>query len=792
MSEKLNRKSSFKEIKKETSRTNREPKNYLTGMDLNLPKIEPKKIASKPNFISKIFFSQFSSLFQNNKGNGRIEMSRFEPLEENMQFFKILTKVENLLEKSNSPIIEIGSILFKLVRKDLLISFLLENIYNILSISIPYTLNKSISSLLDFEKKKKNLLMYTLKLFFWAVISIIISFTRNIFKQHTQMVNSRVGARVLQSLRAIYYKKITRCNFQFLRYADASFVARIIFFEFDSIAVYITHVNKFFSIPITFLMSLGYIFLILKLSFFAILLTFSITCILIYLIEKKISRKKLGFKNSGSERVLLITEILNNILSIKANLFEDFFTLKLQTYREKEKLYLKKLFLWNNLLRLVCLFCIIGSIFFCLIFTTGTAENSQETELSQSLAIVALLNFLRKPLMDLSSTFDYLVEYRVAIKALNKFLNLISEVEKIDIKNFETSEEPIIELKFNCSFVKQELEVIEAIEDILNNSTKFKLESDFRSMLLQMKGLKQKITLGKKTLELIKSSKKNLQRDEIKKQKKLSKRVNLKYLAKSNISVINKSNGRILLKDIDLKIKRGEKVCIINLGEEESDNLIHTLLGEAKIDLGTVERRGSFGYLDVENPVFFYGKTIRENIIFGDEFQDARYYHILDLVKLDIKKFKGQDMMQVLEKGRNISYIERNKILLARMLYAERDIYLIRSYGMNKKTTEKDRNQLLKLLRGAIGEKTVLIFSKGIEFAQFVDRVLILQNKTLIEEGNYQTLLKSRNRVIRELFKSQPIFFQKRHSTNLKDVVKTTLLINRSRLVTATGKLCKD
>ncbi len=71
--------------------------------------------------------------------------------------------------------------------------------------------------------------------------------------------------------------------------------------------------------------------------------------------------------------------------------------------------------------------------------------------------------------------------------------------------------------------------------------------------------------------------------------------------------------------------------------------------------------------------------TIRDNILFGNEYKNDEYEKILNLCTLDadMKLFVGGDLTEIGEKGVNLSGGQKSRVSLARALYSNADIYLL-------------------------------------------------------------------------------------------------------------------
>ena len=73
-------------------------------------------------------------------------------------------------------------------------------------------------------------------------------------------------------------------------------------------------------------------------------------------------------------------------------------------------------------------------------------------------------------------------------------------------------------------------------------------------------------------------------------------------------------------------------------------------------------------------------KSIRDNILVGEVFQEDRYQEIIELLEIKIDVYPGKDLFEMSENGGNLDQWDRKMILFARFLYPQRDIYIINYY----------------------------------------------------------------------------------------------------------------
>ena len=146
------------------------------------------------------------------------------------------------------------------------------------------------------------------------------------------MVTAKTG----QCLRGIFFSHIITSNYSFLRNVDTSFIAKMSIYEFDAIILFIGNIPKMTSFPIPFLLTVALIVLQVGLVSLVMVPIFAITGILLAILDHRLLAKNLLYKKVGSLRTRILTELLSDIESIKANSWEDFYIKKLGQVRKKE------------------------------------------------------------------------------------------------------------------------------------------------------------------------------------------------------------------------------------------------------------------------------------------------------------------------------------------------------------------------------------------------------------------------------------------------------------------------
>ena len=85
-------------------------------------------------------------------------------------------------------------------------------------------------------------------------------------------------------------------------------------------------------------------------------------------------------------------------------------------------------------------------------------------------------------------------------------------------------------------------------------------------------------------------------------------------------------------------------------------------------------QQGSLAY--VPQQAWIQNLTVRENILFGKDYNDARYQEVIKACSLtaDLESFAAGDLTEIGERGANLSGGQRQRISLARAVYSDASV----------------------------------------------------------------------------------------------------------------------
>ncbi|XP_019052127.1 PREDICTED: ABC transporter C family member 13 isoform X2 [Nelumbo nucifera] len=136
----------------------------------------------------------------------------------------------------------------------------------------------------------------------------------------------------------------------------------------------------------------------------------------------------------------------------------------------------------------------------------------------------------------------------------------------------------------------------------------------------------------------------------------------------------NLEGKNLVLNHITLDIPKGFLVAVIGEVGSGKSSLLNSILGEMRLIHGSIHCWGSIAYV----PWILSG-TIRDNILFGKNYDAKRYKEVLRACALDIdiSLMVGGDLTYIGEKGINLSGGQKARLALARAVYHGSDIFML-------------------------------------------------------------------------------------------------------------------
>lgn len=219
-----------------------------------------------------------------------------------------------------------------------------------------------------------------------------------------------------------------------------------------------------------------------------------------------------------------------------------------------------------------------------------------------------------------------------------------------------------------------------------------------------------------------------------------------------NVTFTYEDTDITALKNVSFKVKAGETVAILGKtgsGKSTILDLVARLYdvtsGEVLIDGVPVQKlnlndlRNSIGA--VPQDAFLFSDTIENNIRFGNE--NASFEEIVAVAKKavvhkNIEGFAKKYNTILGERGITLSGGQKQRVSIARALLKDPKIYLFDDC-LSAVDTETEE-EILSNLKKVSESKTTLIVSHRVSSAKNADKIIVLDNGKIIQEGTHQEL----------------------------------------------------
>eukprot|EP00043_Microstomoeca_roanoka_P008172 m.78868 g.78868 ORF g.78868 m.78868 type:complete len:1323 (+) comp14131_c0_seq1:57-4025(+) len=195
----------------------------------------------------------------------------------------------------------------------------------------------------------------------------------------------------------------------------------------------------------------------------------------------------------------------------------------------------------------------------------------------------------------------------------------------------------------------------------------------------------------------------------------------------------------IILRKVNLCVRKGELVGICGAVGSGKSSLLSTLLGQLYLDGGSVGIDGSIAY--VAQQAWIQSDTLINNILFEKPYDRDAYDKALQACSLqhDIRILPAGEQTEIGERGINLSGGQKQRVNLARAVYADRDIYLLDD-PLSAVDANVGQSIFDKCVKGMLSGKTILLVTHQLQYLPACDRVCFVQDKH-VAVGTHEELL---------------------------------------------------
>ncbi len=237
-------------------------------------------------------------------------------------------------------------------------------------------------------------------------------------------------------------------------------------------------------------------------------------------------------------------------------------------------------------------------------------------------------------------------------------------------------------------------------------------------------------------------------------------------LSFKNVNFTYPDSGIHALKDFNMEIEPGQSVAILGTTGSGKSTLANLLLrmydtstGEIQVDHVNIKDyniqklRSQMGY--VPQDVFLFSESIENNVKFGSP--ELSHDAVIQATKdadlyENIMDFEHGFETQIGERGVTLSGGQKQRLSIARAIVREPKI-LIFDDCLSAVDTNTE-NIILGNLERIMNNKTSIIISHRVSSAKLAEKIIVLDDGVIVEEGTHVQLISS-NGVYKELYDKQ-------------------------------------
>ena len=215
---------------------------------------------------------------------------------------------------------------------------------------------------------------------------------------------------------------------------------------------------------------------------------------------------------------------------------------------------------------------------------------------------------------------------------------------------------------------------------------------------------------------------------------------NSTMLCVSNLSCTKTHcKDEFILQDINFFAPSKSLTVITGPVGSGKSTLLAVIAGEISNASGTIDHQGSFIYLP--QTAWVFSGTIKENILFGQPFEESKYERIIDVcaLKEDFKRLPDGDQTVVGVRGEVLSGGQQARVSLARAVYADGDIYLLDD-PLSAVDSKVGQHIFNKCIKDLLGNKIVLLASHQQQHMENADQVIVLYKGHVLDNGRFTEL----------------------------------------------------
>mmetsp|Transcript_6250 Transcript_6250/g.18862 ORF Transcript_6250/g.18862 Transcript_6250/m.18862 type:complete len:1282 (+) Transcript_6250:91-3936(+) len=200
---------------------------------------------------------------------------------------------------------------------------------------------------------------------------------------------------------------------------------------------------------------------------------------------------------------------------------------------------------------------------------------------------------------------------------------------------------------------------------------------------------------------------------------------------------------RPVLERLQVRFTTGNLAIVVGPVGCGKSSLLLALLGEMPCASSDEEREFLNGKVSYASQTpWLMNATVRENILFGQEYDADRYREVISACCLqrDLEILPVGDATEIGEKGITLSGGQKARVALARALYRDADVYLLDD-PLSAVDAHVGKALFEKAICGPlVKNKTRILVTHHLQYIERSDRVVVMEGGKVVADGGYRGL----------------------------------------------------
>ena len=547
------------------------------------------------------------------------------------------------------------------------------------------------------------------KMYEYAILLAAASILQNFCAAHQEFALQKVGISVRNSLMCALYRKVLRLSPKGLQAESTGRIVTLMSNDVNKLQELFAMIHNLWAAPIFIVASFILLYDVIRWSAFIGFACIIVAAPFTFFVAMTLFKIRRGLTKCADERINILTEVINGMRVIKYYAWESTFAQRVRAIRDREVALVWKSQKVGALFG-VALFSTPVFIAVCSLGSYSLAGNPIVT--SKAYTALALFNMLRFPLVLVPFLLNTLLNALNAIQRLASFLDA-DEAAAFELNLSEPGTVRCANATFGWPTLPKKPEDPTATKGPPGRGKKVPEPN--------VEDVKPEAAVVEESI------------------------VDVKLMEQTPFE----------LSGVDFEAKSGTLTMVVGPVGSGKSTLVSALTQFVTCKSGEIRVGGRVSFCAQQ--AWILNATVRDNILFGQEYDRAKYEKVIRLAQLmaDLEILPAGDQTTIGERGVTLSGGQKQRVSIARALYAESDVYIFDD-PLSAVDNHVGSALFKEVIMGELKNKTVILITNALQYLPKADQVIVLGDGKMQEIGSYNTLM-SKKGAFCELMKTHGI-----------------------------------